>query len=141
MTKSHLIGYFAIAALLIASLVGSDGGTSEAAPLLGFTDTPPPATEPPPPPPTNTPPPPPPPTHTAEPQPTATPRPGGREKPSGPLPTATLILILPVSGAEAGRPVAPWVVGGIALFLGWLFYRVGQERKERGFRSSPPRQE
>ena len=50
MTKSHVLGYFVIVALLISGLVGlGGGGTSEAAPLLGFTDTPPAATEPPPP--------------------------------------------------------------------------------------------
>jgi hypothetical protein len=120
MTKSHVLGYFVVSGLL--GLGG--GGASEAAPLLGFTDTPPP------------------PTNTATPPPTATSRPGGGEKkPSGPLPTATLIPILPISGAEAGRSVAPWVFGGIALFLGWVFHRVGRQRKDREFRSSPPCQE
>ena len=71
MTRLHVLGYFVIVALLVSGLVGlGGGGTSEAAPLLGFTDTPPPVVNTLPPPPTNTPPPPPPPTHTAVPQPT-----------------------------------------------------------------------
>jgi hypothetical protein len=133
--KTYLLVGFVALALLGLALAGTGETVSEAAPLLGFTDTPVPvATSTPlPPPPTNTPPPPPPtPTDVLVVLPTDTPRPQQKRQP---VPTPTLIPILPESGHPEDGLVSPWMVGGIALLLGYLVLWSGQRHREA---SRPP---
>jgi outer membrane biosynthesis protein TonB len=132
--KTYLLVGFVALALLGLALADTGETVSEAAPLLGFTDTPVPVATntPPPPPPTNTPPPPPPTNTPPPPQPTNTPRPQQKQQP---VPTPTAIPILPESGHPEEGPVSPWMVGGIALLLGWLVIWSGQRH---GGPSRPP---
>jgi hypothetical protein len=127
--KTYLLVGFVALALLGLALAGTGETVSEAAPLLGFTDTPVPAatSTPLPPPPTNTPPPlPPTPTPVTVVPPTNTPKPQQKRQP---VPTPTTIPILPESGLPEEGLVSPWMVGGIALFLGWLVLWSGQQRR------------
>ena len=126
--KTYLLGGFVALALLGLAMADTGETVSEAAPLLGFTDTPPPvAPTSLPPAPTNTPPPPPP-TPTAPPA--NTPRPQQRGQPA-----PTSIPILPESGHPEEGLVSPWMVGGVALLLGYLVLWSGQRRRQP---SRPP---
>ena len=134
--KMYLLGGFVALALLGLALADTGETVSEAAPLLGFTDTPVPVATSTslPPAPTNTlPPPPPTPTDVLVVLPTNTPMPGQKQQP-----VATPIPILPESGQPEKGPISPWVVGGIALFLGWLVLWSGQRHKDVSRPSSSP---
>jgi hypothetical protein len=129
--RIYLLGGFVALALLGLALADTGETVSEAAPLLGFTDTPPPVPPTPlPPAPTNTPPPPPP-TPTSIP-PTSPPPPSQKRQTE---PTATLIPILPESGHPEEGLVSLWMVGGVALLLGYLVLWSGQRHREA---SRPP---
>jgi hypothetical protein len=130
--RTYLLGGFVALALLGLALVDTGETVSEAAPLLGFTDTPVPVVPTPlPPAPTNTPPPPPP---TSTPAPPAnTPRPQEKRQT-----VPTPIPILPESGHPEKGLVSPWMVGGIALLLGYLVLWSGQRHREPSRPSSDP---
>ena len=134
--RTYLLGGLVALALLGLALADTGETVSEAAPLLGFTDTPAPVVPTPlPPAPTNTPPPPPP-TPTAPPA--NTPPPSQKRQTE---PTTTPIPILPESGHPEEGLVSPWVVGGIALLLGWLALWSGQRHRDVSQPpSSPPSQ-
>jgi hypothetical protein len=126
--RIYLLGALVTLALLGLALADTGETVSEAAPLLGFTDTPEPVSTPLPPPPTNTPPPPPPtPTDVLVVLPTDTPRPQQRQQP---VSTPTLIPILPESGHPEDGLVSPWMIGGIALLLGYLVLWSSQRHRE-----------
>jgi hypothetical protein len=129
--KMYLLGGFVALALLGLAMADTGEAVSEAAPLLGFTDTPPPAAPTPlPPAPTNTPPPPPP-TPTAPPANTPRPQQRGETVP-------TPIPILPESGHPEGGQFSPWMVGGIALLLGYLVLWSGQRHRQPSRPTSDP---
>ena len=130
--RIYLLGGFVALTLLGLALADTGETVSEAAPLLGFTDTPQPAAPTPlPPAPTNTPPPPPP---TATAPPANTPRP---QQKGQPVPTP--IPILPESGHPEEGLVSPWMVGGIALLLGCLVLWSGQRHRQPSRPPSDPR--
>ncbi len=134
--KTYLLGGFVALALLSLALADTGETVSEAAPLLGFTDTPVPVVPTPLPAPTNTPPPAPPtPTDVPVVLPTDTPRPQQKRQTEA---TPTPIPILPESGQPEKGPISPWVVGGVALFLGWLVLWSGQRHKDVSRPSSSP---